>query len=157
MVSLYSSVHVFPVAITDPVVLVHTFTGWFIFRCLHIVRDWIFSPSPHRVLSSLWFLLPCRLFCHTILPSDGLNYYPKAYLPFLLCNFSSRSSSLRRPSLIWSLFLSGLWRHVGSSLSLRGRCHWNIDAVWVGVGGRCVAHVPAWRVSVAAKLCVCRA
>ncbi|KAI0000796.1 hypothetical protein BJV74DRAFT_820739 [Russula compacta] len=45
-----------------------------------------------------------------------------------------------------NLVLVLVWRHAGSSLGLRGRCHWNLDVVWVGVGGQCVHHPPAFGV-----------
>ena len=51
-----------------------------------------------------------------------------------------------------SLVLVCVWRHVGSDLSLRGRCHWDVDAVWVGVGGQCVVHAPAWGVWLTAAI-----
>jgi hypothetical protein len=37
------------------------------------------------------------------------------------------------PSIV-NLFL--VWRQVRSSLSMHGRRHWNLDVVWVGVGGQ---------------------
>jgi len=45
-----------------------------------------------------------------------------------------------------NLVLVYVWRDVGSGLSLRGRCHWSPDVVWVGVGGQCAPHAPAWGV-----------
>ncbi len=44
------------------------------------------------------------------------------------------------------------WRNTGSDLSLRGRCHWGLDVVWVGVGGQCTPHAPAWGVWLAAAV-----
>jgi hypothetical protein len=44
------------------------------------------------------------------------------------------------------------WRNTGSEFSLRGRCHWDLDVVWVGVGGRCAPHAPAWGVWLAAAI-----
>ncbi|KAI9435809.1 hypothetical protein H4582DRAFT_624421 [Lactarius indigo] len=44
------------------------------------------------------------------------------------------------------------WRNNGSDLSLRGRCHWGLDVVWVGVGGQCIPHAPAWGVWLAAAV-----
>lgn len=44
------------------------------------------------------------------------------------------------------------WRNTGSELSLRGRCHWSLDVVWVGVGGQCTPHAPAWGVWLAAAV-----
>jgi hypothetical protein len=39
-----------------------------------------------------------------------------------------------------------VWRNTESNLSLRGRCHWGFDVVWVGVGGQCTTDSPAWGV-----------
>ncbi|KAH9068076.1 hypothetical protein EDB83DRAFT_681475 [Lactarius deliciosus] len=44
------------------------------------------------------------------------------------------------------------WRNTGSEISLRGRCHWGLDVVWVGVGGQCTPHAPAWGVWLAAAV-----
>ena len=50
-----------------------------------------------------------------------------------------------------NLALIFAWRNTHSEFSLRGRCHWNLDVVWVGVGGQCV-HAPAWGVWLAAAI-----
>ena len=70
---------------------------------------------------------------------------PRHALLFLVAFF------LFAPAVV-NLVLVFVWRHVGSSLSLRGRCHWNVDVVWVGVGGQCVPHAPAWGVWLAAAI-----
>ena len=44
------------------------------------------------------------------------------------------------------------WRNTGSPFSLRGRCHWGPDVVWVGVAGQCAPHAPAWGVWLAAVI-----
>ncbi|KAH9964835.1 hypothetical protein BC827DRAFT_891147 [Russula dissimulans] len=51
-----------------------------------------------------------------------------------------------------NLVLVIVWRHARSSLSLRGRCHWNLDVVWVGVGGQCGTHAPAFGVWLTAAI-----
>ena len=51
-----------------------------------------------------------------------------------------------------NLVLVCVWRSVGSGLSLRGRCHWSPDAVWVGVGGQCSPHAPPWGVWLTAAI-----
>ncbi|KAF8486830.1 hypothetical protein DFH94DRAFT_687302 [Russula ochroleuca] len=85
-------------------------------------------------------------------------------LPYLRCPQSrSQSISLHHALLfllsffliapaVVNLVLVCVWRHVGSDLSLRGRCHWDVDAVWGGVGGQCVPHAPAWGVWLTAAI-----
>lgn len=51
-----------------------------------------------------------------------------------------------------NLALVSSWRNTGSDLSLRGRCHWGLDVVWVGIGGQCTLHAPAWGVWLAAAI-----
>jgi hypothetical protein len=55
------------------------------------------------------------------------------------------------PTIV-NLVLVCVWRNVGSGLSLRGRCHWSPDAIWVGVGGQCAPHAPAWGVWLTAAI-----
>ena len=70
---------------------------------------------------------------------------PRHALHFLVSFF------LFTPAVV-NLVLVFVWRHAGSGLSLRGRCHWNLDVVWVGVGGQCVPDAPAWGVWLAAAI-----
>lgn len=49
------------------------------------------------------------------------------------------------PTIV-NLVLVYVWRNVESGLSLRGRCHWSPDVIWVGVGGQCAPHAPPWGV-----------
>jgi hypothetical protein len=51
-----------------------------------------------------------------------------------------------------NLALIFAWRNTRSEFSLRGRCHWNLDVVWTGVGGQCPVHAPAWGVWLAAAI-----
>jgi hypothetical protein len=51
-----------------------------------------------------------------------------------------------------NLALIFAWRNTRSEFSLRGRCHWNLDVVWTGVGGQCAVHAPAWGVWLAAAI-----
>ncbi|KAI0028581.1 hypothetical protein K488DRAFT_73669, partial [Vararia minispora EC-137] len=71
-------------------------------------------------------------------------------------------SRLAAPRLLASSFLFApactnlalviAWRNAHDpQLSLSGRCHWDLDASWVGVGGQCDAG-PAWGVWLAAAL-----
>ena len=84
------------------------------------------------------FILPY----HVIERRPQLRYQiisPHHILQFLLLFF------LLAPTVV-NLVLVYVWRNVGSGLSLRGRCHWSPDVVWVGVGGQCVPHAPPWGV-----------
>jgi hypothetical protein len=45
-----------------------------------------------------------------------------------------------------------VWRNTGSDLSLLGRCHWDFDVVWAGVGGQCTTHSPVWGVWLTAAI-----
>ena len=51
-----------------------------------------------------------------------------------------------------NLALIFAWRNTRSEFSLRGRCHWGLDVVWVGVGGQCALHAPAWGTWLAAAI-----
>ncbi|KAF8266048.1 hypothetical protein EI94DRAFT_1702058 [Lactarius quietus] len=51
-----------------------------------------------------------------------------------------------------NLALIFAWRSTRSEFSLRGRCHWDLDVVWVGVGGQCALHAPVWGVWLAAAV-----
>ncbi len=66
-------------------------------------------------------------------------------LQFLLAFF------LFAPTVVNLVFVC-VWRNVRSGLSLRGRCHWSPDVLWVGVGGQCVPHAPAWGVWLTAAI-----
>jgi hypothetical protein len=90
------------------------------------------------------FILPY----HVIERRPQLRYQsisPHHILQFLLSFF------LFAPTVV-NLVLVCVWRNVGSGLSLRGRCHWSPDVVWVGVGGQCAPHAPAWGVWLAAAI-----
>lgn len=87
------------------------------------------------------FILPY----HTARPRPPLGISPHHALQFLLSFF------LFAPTIVNLVFVC-VWRHTGSNLSLRGRCHWNLDVVWVGVGGQCVPHAPAWGVWLTAAI-----
>ncbi|KAI0292989.1 hypothetical protein B0F90DRAFT_1822484 [Multifurca ochricompacta] len=51
-----------------------------------------------------------------------------------------------------NLALVFAWKDTSSTLSLSGRCHWDLDVVWMGVGRQCTAHAPAWGVWLAAAI-----
>jgi hypothetical protein len=90
------------------------------------------------------FILPY----HIIERRPQLRYRsisPHHILQFLLSFF------LFAPTIV-NLVLVCVWRNVGSGLSLRGRCHWSPDAIWVGVGGQCAPHAPAWGVWLTAAI-----
>ncbi|KZT00280.1 uncharacterized protein LAESUDRAFT_560262 [Laetiporus sulphureus 93-53] len=62
-------------------------------------------------------------------------------------NYAS-STLLLAPAIV-NLVLTSLWRHsANSNYTLVGRCHWDIDVVWSGLGKRC-ASSPAWQYWVA--------
>lgn len=75
----------------------------------------------------------------------SLHKSPHHVLQFLASLF------LFAPTVV-NLILVLVWRHIGSDLSLRGRCHWNVDVVWVGVGGQCASHAPAFGVWLTAAI-----
>ncbi len=55
------------------------------------------------------------------------------------------------PAIVNLVFVL-VWRHAKSSLSLRGRCHWGIDVVWIGVGGQCASGAPVFGVWLTAAI-----
>lgn len=67
-----------------------------------------------------------------------------------VCQFLA-SFFLFAPAAV-NLALVFSWRNTGSEFSLRGRCHWNPDVVWEGVGGQCTRHAPVWGVWLAAAI-----
>ena len=90
------------------------------------------------------FILPCHVTQRRpLLLSQRI--FPRHALHFLVSFF------LFTPAVV-NLVLVFVWRHAGSGLSLRGRCHWNLDVVWVGMGGQCVPDAPAWGVWLAAAI-----
>ncbi|KAI0633025.1 hypothetical protein C8Q77DRAFT_1058952 [Trametes polyzona] len=77
-------------------------------------------------------------------PHFGWYYRPRS-THVLLQEFLNYSSSLflLAPAVV-NFVLVILWRNSSDPLnSLRGRCHWEIDVVWSGLGGQC-DHSPAW-------------
>ncbi|KAI8990371.1 hypothetical protein BD414DRAFT_483405 [Trametes punicea] len=85
-------------------------------------------------------------------PQLGWYYLPRsAYV--LLQDFLIYSSSfcVLAPAIV-NFVLVFLWRDPSDTLnSLRGRCRWDIDVVWSGLGGQCEPS-PAWRYWLAGSL-----
>ncbi|KAI0742883.1 hypothetical protein C8Q80DRAFT_1221257 [Daedaleopsis nitida] len=77
-------------------------------------------------------------------PRFGWWYRPRSK-HVLLQGFLRYSSSLclLAPSVV-NLVLVFLWRAPSNGdNSISGRCHWDIDVVWTGLGGQC-SNSPAW-------------
>jgi len=92
---------------------------------------------------AMWFILPYQIIGRR--PHLRYQSLPHHVLLFL------HSFFLFAPTVV-NLVLVCVWRNVGSGLSLRGRCHWSPDAIWVGVGGQCVPHAPAWGIWLTAAI-----
>ncbi|KAI0277157.1 hypothetical protein BGY98DRAFT_934563 [Russula aff. rugulosa BPL654] len=114
------------------------------------------AALPLGIFSVLSVLLVIALALSFILPYHIIERRPQLrfqsisphhILQILLSFF------LFAPTIV-NLVLVCVWRNVGSGLSLRGRCHWSPDAIWVGVGGQCAPHAPAWGVWLTAPSCV---
>ena len=112
------------------------------------------AALPLGISSILSVLLVIALVMSFILPYHIIERRPQSryqiisthhILQFLLSFF------LFAPTVV-NLVLVCVWRNVGSGLSLRGRCHWSPDAVWVGVGGQCATRAPAWGVWLTAAI-----
>ena len=106
------------------------------------------------IVSSLSLILVAGLALSLMLPCSITHHHPRLrslhksphhVLQFLVSLF------LFAPTVV-NLVLVLVWRHIGSNLSLRGRCHWNVDVVWVGVGGQCASHAPAFGVWLTAAI-----
>ncbi|KAI0673148.1 hypothetical protein C8Q78DRAFT_969883 [Trametes maxima] len=85
-------------------------------------------------------------------PHLGWYYKPRS-TNVLLQDFLNYSSSLclLAPAVV-NFVLVFFWRNPSDVLnSLRGRCHWDIDVVWSGLGGQC-ENSPAWGYWVAGSL-----
>ncbi|KAI0369331.1 hypothetical protein BV20DRAFT_1079338 [Pilatotrama ljubarskyi] len=85
-------------------------------------------------------------------PHFGWYHKPRS-THVLLQDFLNYSSSLclLAPAVV-NFVLVFLWRDPSDTLnSLRGRCHWDIDVVWSGLGGQC-DHSPAWGTWLAGSL-----
>ncbi|KAL7278722.1 hypothetical protein ACG7TL_007725 [Trametes sanguinea] len=77
-------------------------------------------------------------------PQLGWYYKPRS-THVLLLDFLNYSSSfcVLAPAIV-NFVLVFVWRNPADTLnSLRGRCHWDIDVVWSGLGGQCDPS-PAW-------------
>ncbi|CDO68745.1 hypothetical protein BN946_scf184989.g11 [Trametes cinnabarina] len=77
-------------------------------------------------------------------PQLGWYYKPRS-AHVLLLDFLNYSSSfcLLAPAIV-NFALVFVWRTPSDTLNgLPGRCHWDIDVVWSGLGGQC-ASSPAW-------------
>jgi hypothetical protein len=118
----------------------------------------IYSGSGRRaaalslgIASSLSFLFAATLAVSSVLPCHVALHRPRLrllhrVLPFLVSFF------LFAPTVV-NLVLVLVWRNARSSnLTLRGRCHWSPDVVWVGVGGQCADHAPAFGVWLTAAI-----
>ena len=103
------------------------------------------------ITSSLSFLFAVALALSFVLPSRVTRHRPRLRLLDRVLLFLV-SFFLFAPTVV-NLVLVLVWRHAGSnSLSLRGRCHWNLDVVWVGIGGQCADHAPAFGVWLTAAI-----
>ena len=92
----------------------------------------------------LSFALSCRVTHHR----PRLRSLHRSFhyvLQFLVSFF------LIAPAIVNLVFVL-VWRHATSSLSLRGRCHWGIDVVWIGVGGQCASGAPVFGVWLTAAI-----
>ncbi|KAI1790544.1 hypothetical protein LXA43DRAFT_890718 [Ganoderma leucocontextum] len=71
-------------------------------------------------------------------PHLGWYYRPRSkHILFKCFLHYSSSISLFLPAVV-NLILTCLWRNTASvENSIRGRCHWDIDVVWSGLGGQC--------------------
>src|SRR5579863_8678416 len=103
------------------------------------------------ITSSLSFLFAVALALSFVLSCRVTRHRPRLRLLDRVLLFLV-SFCLFAPTVV-NLVLVLVWRHAGSnSLSLRGRCHWNLDVVWVGVGGQCAGHAPAFWVWLTAAI-----
>ena len=77
-------------------------------------------------------------------PHLGWYYKPRSKYIFFKCLLHYSSSiSLLTPALV-NLILTFLWRNTANvENGIRGRCYWDIDVVWSGLGGQC-DDSPAW-------------
>ncbi|KAI0758918.1 hypothetical protein C8Q74DRAFT_1300772 [Fomes fomentarius] len=75
-------------------------------------------------------------------PRFGWWYRPRAK-HLLLQAFLRYSSSicLLAPAVV-NVILVVLWRRTSDVNTLQGRCHWDIDVVWAGLGGQCDQATP---------------
>ncbi|KAI9452260.1 hypothetical protein F5148DRAFT_515455 [Russula earlei] len=103
-------------------------------------------------LLSLLFLVALAL--SFVLPYYDTPRHRQSPFQGKLYHHASRflaSFFLFAPAVVNLVFVL-VWRHVRSTLSLRGRCHWSLDVVWEGVGGQCVPHAPAFGVWLTAAI-----
>ncbi|KAI0830298.1 hypothetical protein BC628DRAFT_1313857 [Trametes gibbosa] len=134
-------------------VLLTVICGWAIYNTaryyigvtLHQYRD---RQIIGLVLGSCTALCIACLLVTIIIATSGPHfgwYYRPRSTHVLLQDFLTYTSSLcvLAPAVV-NLVLVFLWRGPSDTLnSLRGRCHWDIDVVWSGLGGQC-DHSPAW-------------
>ncbi|EIW56467.1 uncharacterized protein TRAVEDRAFT_65689 [Trametes versicolor FP-101664 SS1] len=124
---------------------VYNTVRYYVGAMLHLYRD---RQIINLVLGSCAAMsLACLLVSIIIAasaPHFGWYYRPRS-THVLLQDFLDYSSSLClfAPAVV-NFVLVFLWRDASDTVnSLRGRCHWDIDVVWSGIGGQCDPS-PAW-------------
>ncbi|OJT11186.1 hypothetical protein TRAPUB_12293 [Trametes pubescens] len=124
---------------------VYNTVRYYVGAMLHLYRD---RQIINLVLGSCAAMsLACLLVSIIIAasaPHFGWYYRPRS-THVLLQDFLNYSSSLClfAPAVV-NFVLVFLWRDASDTVnSLRGRCHWDIDVVWSGIGGQCDSS-PAW-------------
>ncbi|KAI0693091.1 hypothetical protein C8T65DRAFT_668748 [Cerioporus squamosus] len=127
--------------------------GWAIYNTIrYYLGAWLHPYRERQVIALV--LGSCTALCiacnavsviiSATAPHLGWYYRPRSK-HVLLQSFLHYSSSLcvLGPAVV-NFVLVFLWRNTGdASNSLRGRCRWDIDVVWSGLGGEC-GHSPAW-------------
>ncbi|KAI0263181.1 hypothetical protein BC834DRAFT_971467 [Gloeopeniophorella convolvens] len=106
------------------------------------------------ISSVLSFFVAAALALSILFPSHVTHDHPRLRSLGKALRHTSQyltSFFLFAPAAI-NLALVFVWRDTGSDLSLRGRCHWDLDVTWVGVGGQCGAHSPVFGVWLAAAV-----
>ncbi|KAI0310066.1 hypothetical protein OF83DRAFT_917596 [Amylostereum chailletii] len=106
--------------------------------------------------SLVCFSLTCLSASRRFVPAHFLFHHPErtARLRRTLRSILQLSISILLfiPTVV-NLALVIAWRHSPIvPLSLAGRCHWDLDVAWIGVGGQCVTGGPAWGVWLIAAL-----
>ncbi|KAI0252252.1 hypothetical protein BJV78DRAFT_366472 [Lactifluus subvellereus] len=115
-------------------------------------RQWVALPLAISSLLSIFvaaFLALSRVFLYYL--TDDRPHLRSPGKPLRHALHLLASFLLFAPAVV-NLALVFVWRNTESGLSLRGRCHWDLDVVWAGVGGQCTTNSPAWGVWLTATI-----
>lgn len=77
-------------------------------------------------------------------PHIGWSRRPDSWVIQVQSSLRWAASSLVLAPAIVNVALVGIWRHTAGVDGVQGRCKWEADVVWSGIGGECADHGVPW-------------